>query len=144
MGYKIEIDSLNENTRIINFIVDLGEDIILNDGNIKTDLYIASLLQMFWAGNCVSHTIQFDPNIDDEVFNKLIQQYSTKLKTMCFLPKRCEYYKQLPIEELTDEQYDNEIKDIKMRKSSFERYNWFSCEYSTNDIYCDNDRCNNF
>ena len=144
MGYKIEIDSLNENTRIINFIVDLGEDIILNDGNIKTDLYIASLLQMFWADNCVSHTIQFDPNIDDEVFNKLIQQYSTKLKTMCFLPKDCTYYPQMPLEKLTDKQYDNEIKDIKMRKSSFERYNWFSCEDSTNDIYCDNDRCNNF
>lgn len=149
LGYKVEKDVVNPNTMIINFIVELDNCVVLNDGNIETDLCLASLLQMYWADNNVSMTIQFDPNIDNNEFNKIIIKYSNKLKTMCFLPRNCTYYPQLPMEELTNEQYEEEVKSIKSRKINYERHNWFNdeCENIVTDgvceNYCDNDKCMN-
>ena len=88
LGYKIEQDVVNPNTKIINFIINLDNCVILNDENIENDLCIASILQTFWADQSVSMTIQFDPNIDDNEFNEIINKYSKTLKTIGFLPKQ--------------------------------------------------------
>ena len=111
MGYNIEDDEVCKDNKIINFIVDIG-DIKLNSGNMRDDLDIAVLMQKHWCDNNVSMTIQFDPNIKDEEFNDIIKEYSKKLKTLCFLPRACTYYKQLPYEELSNEQYDMEMNNI--------------------------------
>ena len=67
---------------------------------------------------------------------------------MCFLPRQCTYYKQLPMEELTNEQYEEELQAIKKRKLNYQRYNWFDSDNekvndSNNYIYCDSEKCIN-
>ena len=47
LGFKVEQDVVNPNTKIINFIISLDDCVMLNDGNIEKDLYLASILQMF-------------------------------------------------------------------------------------------------
>lgn len=150
LGYEIEDDVICSENKIIKFIIDLG-NIQLNTHNIEDDLELASILQGYWADNNISMTVQFNNDIDDNIFNDIIKKYSKKLKTLCFLPRDCKYYPQMPYEELTDDQYEEEMNNINKRKNlNQSRYNWFNNE-DRNDfheekelnIYCDSLSCLN-
>ena len=134
-GYKIEPDVYSPNTMCVEFPVK-EEHFVKGkrDVSMWEQLEIAAQYQHYWADNSVSVTITFKPDEADSIKTAL-EMYETRLKAVSFLRYEETGYEQAPYEPISEEQYNEMIKNIKPVQ-----------RFSTNDggsgtRYCDGESC---
>ena len=137
-GYKVEpCVGSEDSTVVVEIPVDVGEGIrTINDVSMWEQLSLAANMQRWWADNQVSCTITFKPETEGNHIASALDYFQYQLKGISFLPK-CDYgaFPQMPYEEITEETFKSQIKDLKPLK-----FNEVS-EESTGEQFCDGDSC---
>ncbi|MHA2037349.1 MAG: fused protease/ribonucleoside-triphosphate reductase, partial [Promethearchaeota archaeon] len=112
-GYKIEDDLYSPNTVVAEFpIHEKYFDRSKNEVSIWEQAENAATYQNYWSDNQVSITITFQQDEADQI-KHVLEAYEDKLKSASFLPIKEHGYKQAPYEEITEESYEEMIKNIK-------------------------------
>ena len=86
-----------------------------NDVSIWEQAENAAAYQKYWSDNQVSITITFQQEEAKEI-KHVLEAYEDKLKSASFLPIKEHGYKQAPYEEITKEEYERRIVNIKPLK----------------------------
>jgi len=115
-GYNIEpcVDD-KDMTVVVEIPIDVGEGVkTLNDVSIWEQLSLAALLQRYWSDNQVSCTITFNPERESNQIKPALEYFQYQLKGISFLPRiKGGAYPQMPYEEITAEQYNKLMLNIK-------------------------------
>jgi ribonucleoside-triphosphate reductase (thioredoxin) len=145
-GYHIEADaySKDKNSQVAEIPVSIGKNVrTLKDVSMWEQLHLAAFMQEHWADNQVSCTITFDPETEGSQISTALDFFQYKLKGISFLPRldaNNTVYKQMPYEEITEEQY----LQIHSRISRF-NLTENKKDYTPIDpnvaLFCDGDTC---
>ncbi|MFW6225439.1 MAG: fused protease/ribonucleoside-triphosphate reductase, partial [bacterium] len=135
-GYKVEEDKNDsENTMVVEFPVEIPNVRSISQVSMWEQLSIAAFLQKYWSDNQVSSTITFKEHEKNDIKNAL-NYFQYQLKSISFLPKiEKGAYPQMPYEEITKEQYEKEISNIK------NIYLKDTKEEAIPEKYCDTEHC---
>lgn len=96
---------------------------------------LAVFIQKWWADNQVSCTVTFKPEEAKEI-PFILKYYQYDLKAISFLPVAEKgAYQQMPYEAITEEEYNNLIKNILPLQINKVK------EDSKPELYCDSDKC---
>ena len=134
-GYKTEEDRYSPNTVCVEFPV--KEPYFVKgkkDISLWEQLEIAAQYQHYWADNSVSITVTFQPNEAKQIKSAL-EMYETRLKAVSFLKYEETGYEQAPYEPITEEQYNEMIKNVK----PLQRIE--TDEEGVGSKFCTNDTC---
>lgn len=114
-GYKVEYEekfdgTKNYNLAVVEFPCKFPEGtIVAKDVTAVEQLEIVKRLQTEWSDNSVSITIYFKREELNDIKEWLSENYNECLKTVSFLPFKDHAFKQMPLEEITKEQYEEMI-----------------------------------
>jgi adenosylcobalamin-dependent ribonucleoside-triphosphate reductase len=135
-GYKIEDAFDNpETTCVVEIPVFAGNCKTIDQVTIWEQLLLAAFLQEHWSDNQVSCTVTFKEWEKNQI-KPALDYFQYKLKGISFLPKTSSVsYTQMPYEEITKEQYDSLITNIKNMD------NKNITEDSKPELFCDNESC---
>ncbi|MFW9941550.1 MAG: ATP cone domain-containing protein [Candidatus Thorarchaeota archaeon] len=134
-GYKIEDDSYSPNTVVAEFpIHETYFDRSKNEVSIWEQAANAIDYQRVWSDNQVSITITFKAEEADQI-KHVLQFCEDKLKSASFLPIKEHGYKQAPYEEVTKEEYEEMISNVKPLFLDETR------DREIGEKFCDSDRC---
>jgi hypothetical protein len=137
-GYYHEDDVYSPNTVVYSFPMKQkstcrsAENVTMYE-----QILLGETLQSNWADNSVSQTIYFPAHTEARDLERLIAYSIASMKCMSFLPHTTKgVYKQSPYEDITEEEYNLMIKDIK-------RINWNNTKLKNGEgvKYCDGDKC---
>jgi len=120
-GYKTEFqinfdNSVDRNTIIVEFPCHAGENAILaKDMTAINQLELIKKIQTLWADNAVSCTVYYKKEELKEIKDWLNENYDNSIKSVSFLLHKEEDhgFKQPPYQEITEEQHNELIKNIK-------------------------------
>lgn len=120
-GYKTEFqinfdNSIDRNTIIVEFPCYSGENVKLaKNMTAIQQLELLKKIQTDWADNAVSCTVYYHKEELKDIKEWLNQNYDNSVKSVSFLlHKDTEHgFKQPPYQEITEEKYNELIKDIK-------------------------------
>jgi adenosylcobalamin-dependent ribonucleoside-triphosphate reductase len=133
-GFKTEPDKYGTRATVVSFPVkEEYYDRSVQDVSMWEQLENASQIQEVWADNQVSVTISFSPEEAKDIKNAL-ELYETRLKGVSFLPKKDHGYEQAPYIPITEEQYNELIKEVKPLKIKEDSHDQV-------DKFCDGDSC---
>lgn len=113
-GYHVEPDHYATASMVIAFPVHvphLGrrkDEVPLWE---KVDL--AAQMQRYWSDNQVSCTAEFNPETESKHIPQILAAYEDRLKGIAFLPAAKHGYEQPPYEQITKEEYDKLVKNLK-------------------------------
>jgi adenosylcobalamin-dependent ribonucleoside-triphosphate reductase len=134
-GYKVEPAIGQESTTmVVEFPVKENNFVKgKSDVTIWEQVQNAVFYQKFWADNQVSITVSFKATEADEI-QHVLELNEDSLKGISFLPLSDHGYQQAPYEEITKQEYDKMVKNIKVM------------EYNQDiDVvvpkFCDSDTC---
>lgn len=135
-GYYIEEATDNpETTVVVEIPVYAGNCKTINQVTMWEQLLLTAFLQEYWADNQVSCTITFKEWEKNQI-KPALEFFQYKLKAVSFLPKTSSIsYPQMPYEEITKEQYEELVKQIKPFNSKN------ITEDSKPELFCDNESC---
>jgi len=134
-GMHVEKDVVSQGTMVVSIPVKIDGVRTVNEVSMWEQLSLAALIQRWWADNQVSCTVTFKPEEADQIKHAL-NYFQYQLKGVSFLPKTEQgSYAQMPYEEITKEQYDQMVKDIKPLN-----FNGMS-EDSVPEKFCDSSSC---
>ena len=112
-GYKMEDDLYSPNTLCVEFPV---HEPHFQKGKRSVSMWeqleIAAQYQHYWADNSVSVTVTFKPEEASQIKDAL-EMYESRLKAVSFLKYEETGYDQAPYESITEEQYEEAIRQIK-------------------------------
>jgi hypothetical protein len=134
-NYRIEKDQYSNNTMVIEFPCKCEN---FNRG--KEDVSIweqaenAAAYQKYWSDNQVSITITFKPEETDQI-EHVLECFEDKLKAVSFLPIKEHGYEQAPYEEITKEEYEKRMSELKPLKLSE------TVDEAIGEKFCDSDTC---
>ena len=115
-GYRVE-DAFGEETTtsVVEIPVHLEENVrTISDVSMYEQLNLAAFMQRYWADNQVSCTITFDPKTEGPHIAHMLQYFQYQLKGVSMFPKfEPGHFPQLPYEEISEEVYNERIKEIK-------------------------------
>lgn len=137
-GYKIEpAFGSEDSTLVVEIPVDVGEGIrTVNQVSMWEQLSLAAFMQRNWADNQVSCTVTFKESEKHDISNAL-NYFQYLLKGVSFLPKTSVgAYKQMPYEEITEEEYLKITKNLK-----FLSFRNVKGNEAIVDKFCNNDTC---
>lgn len=135
-GYKME-DLVDDPiyTVVVEIPVYIEDVRTLSEVSMWEQLELAAFLQQYWADNQVSCTITFKEHEKDQIASAL-NYFQYRLKGVSFLPKlKKASFPQMPYEEITKEEYNELIKNIKPLQ-----FNGIGVD-STPEMFCNNDTC---
>lgn len=138
-NYHIEEASEDpEYTAVVEFPIDMGAGVrSAKDVSMWEQLELAALVQTYWADNSVSITVTFDPDTEASQIPNALDYFQYKLKTVSFLPRHSGgAYKQMPYESITEEVYNERIKNLKRPN-----YKKLKEAEAVGELYCENDTC---
>lgn len=138
-GYIIEpVKGQEDSTVVVEIPVDVGEGVrTLETVSMWEQLEMAAFMQEHWADNSVSVTITFDPETEGPFIEQALDIFQYKLKSVSFLPRLEKgAYAQMPYEKITEEKYNELIKNIKTLSFKTVRKNLAEIER-----FCSNDTC---
>lgn len=138
-GYHIEPAFGSEDTTVVVEIpVDVGEGIrTVSEVSMWEQLSLAAFMQKYWADNQVSCTVTFNPETEGDQIEHALNYFQYQLKGISFLPKvEKGVYKQMPYEEITEERYNELMKNIIPIS-----FNDIMGEDAVGEKYCSNDSC---
>jgi ribonucleoside-triphosphate reductase len=139
-GYKIEKDVVSANTSVVYFPVHSGHPRSEKDVTLFEKIALAATAQKYWSDNGVSVTLSFDKETESKHVAPALHMYEGQLKAVSFLPMGNTVYPQQPYTQITKEEYESYIGNIK-------KINW-SAIYdgidnldSVGEAYCTTDVC---
>ena len=118
-GYRINPElrfdeTLNRDLMIVDFPVKFDDNTLLEkDCGTINQLNIVKKLQKCWADQAVSVTTYYRKDEIDDIKKWLKENYDDNVKTLSFLLKTDHGFKQPPLEEITEEEYNNYVSKIK-------------------------------
>ncbi len=134
-GYKIEDDLYSPNTVVVEFpIHEKYFDRSKNEVSIWEQAENAAAYQKYWSDNQVSITITFKDEEENQI-KHVLECYEDKLKSVSFLPIKEHGYKQAPYEEITKEQFETIVKNLKPFNLNETK------DRAIGEKFCDSDRC---
>lgn len=132
-GYKVEPDVYSDNTMVVEMPVK-GEGIPSEkEVSIFDKADVASFMARVWADNAVSCTITFQEH-EKQYIETVLRNNADKWKSVSFLPISHASYPQMPYEEITKEEYEDLIKDIK-------QVSFLGDSDGSMEKYCETDVC---
>ena len=112
-GYVVEQDKYSPNTVCVEFPVkEEYFDRSKRDVSMWEQLELAAQVQQYWADNQVSVTVTFKKEEAGDIKHAL-ELYETRLKGVSFLPLDDHGYEQAPYEEITKEEYEKRVGNIR-------------------------------
>ena len=138
-GYKIEpAFGSEDSTLVVEVPVDVGEGIrTVSEISMWEQMSLAAFMQKYWADNQVSCTVTFDPETEGYQISSALNYFQYQMKGISFLPKmEMGAYKQMPYEEITNEEYDKMVKQL-----SFLSFRQVKGNEAEIDKFCNNDTC---
>ena len=139
-GYKIEKDLVSANTQVVYFPVHSGHPRSEKDVTLFEKIALAATAQKYWSDNGVSVTLSFDKETETKHIAPALHMYEGQLKAVSFLPMGNTVYPQQPYTQITKDEYESYIGNIK-------KINW-SAIYdgidnldSVGEAYCTTDSC---
>jgi len=133
--YKVEEDVMDPSSMVVEVPIAINGVRTINKVSMWQQLSLAAFIQKWWADNQVSCTITFQEDEAREI-PAALEYFQYQLKGVSFLPKTEHgVYQQMPYEEITEEEYNEMIKDIKPLN-----FNDIG-EESIPEKYCDGDNC---
>lgn len=133
-GYHVEEDVYDNSSNVVSIPVFI-EGRTNKEVSAWEQVNLASFIQRWWADNQVSCTITFTKEESKELL-PILKYGQYNLKAISFLPKTEKgAYKQMPYEEISEELYNNLIKEIKPLDFSKMQQD------SIADKFCDGDFC---
>ena len=137
-GYTLEDCVGSEDTTLVVSIpvkIDAGV-LTIKEVPMWKQLSIAALLQKYWSNNMVSATITFQPE-EAKYIKDALEIYQYQLKGISFLPiTERGAYPQMPYEAITEEKYNELIKDLVSVD-----FNIVKDEEAEFEKFCDSDKC---
>lgn len=113
-GYVVEPDEYSVHTRVISFPVHTpGQSRRKSDVPLREKIEIAAQMQFWWSDNQVSCTAEFDPETEAKKIPEILTEYESRLKAMALLPSGHRAYRQLPYEEITEQEYSEMLRKLK-------------------------------
>jgi len=132
-GYKVEKDKYSPNTLCVEFPVKEPHFVKgKKDVSMWEQLEIAAQYQHYWADNSVSITVTFNDSEADQIKDAL-ELYESRLKAVSFLKYQKTGYEQAPYEPISEEQYNQMIKNIKPLQRIETNQEGVGSKYCTND-----------
>lgn len=133
-GYYFE-DSVYDKT---NFSVQIPVSIkgvrTVNEVTAWEQSHLATFIQEYWADNQVSCTVTFQPNEAKDIPH-ILDMIQYKCKGISFLPKTdLGAYQQMPYEEVSEEKYNELVKDLKPMDFSYLGEDSIGEKFCTNDV----------
>jgi adenosylcobalamin-dependent ribonucleoside-triphosphate reductase len=146
-GYTIEKDFYDSSSHVIEFPVwqlqnnnikadTKGKFRTVNDLSLWEQVSLQSLMQENWADNQISSTIEIKKGEENDI-EPILNYFQYHLKSISFLPSDQKEYKQMPIEPITKEKYEELISKIK----KIDYYTKIKIEDAQGDKYCTNEIC---
>ena len=139
-GYKIEDDLVSANTVVAYFPVKSGHPRSEKDVTLFEKIGLAATAQKYWSDNGVSVTLSFDSEKEREHVAPALHLYEGELKAVSFLPMGNTVYPQQPYTQISEEDYNSYIGQIK-------QINWAAIYDGVDNLeaqgemYCSTDVC---
>ena len=139
-GYKIEDDLVSANTVVVYFPVKSGHPRSEKDVTLFEKIGLAATAQKYWSDNGVSVTLSFDSEKEREHVAPALHLYEGELKAVSFLPMGNTVYPQQPYTQISEEDYNSYIGQIK-------QINWAAIYDGVDNLeaegekFCNNDVC---
>jgi ribonucleoside-triphosphate reductase len=139
-GYKMEPDLVSQNTTVVYFPVNSGQKRSEKDVTLFEKIALAATTQKYWSDNGVSVTLSFDKETEKKHIAPALHMYEGQLKAVSFLPMSNITYPQQPYTQITKEEYDEYIGQIK-------KINWSAIYDGIDNLeamgeaYCTTDVC---
>ncbi len=106
-GYPVEPDVYSDDTMVVSFPVHVDRMTrSKSDVSLREKVDLAAQIQRYWADNQVSCTAEFDPELEGDDLERILQAYEDRLKAISFLPEGGHGYEQPPYEAITREEYE--------------------------------------
>jgi ribonucleoside-triphosphate reductase len=139
-GYKIEDDLVSQNTSVVYFPVSSEHDRSEKDVTLFEKIGLAATTQKYWSDNGVSVTLSFDKETETKHVAPALHMYEGQLKAVSFLPMGNNTYPQQPYTQITEDQYNDYIGNIK--KIDFSAiYDGVDNLEAQGERFCTNDSC---
>jgi adenosylcobalamin-dependent ribonucleoside-triphosphate reductase len=139
-GYKMEPDLVSANTTVVYFPVHSGHARSEKDVTLFEKIGLAATTQKYWSDNGVSVTLSFDKEKETEHIAPALHMYEGQLKAVSFLPMGNKTYPQQPYTQITKDEYNEYIGQIK-------KINWSAIYDGVDNLeaegeaYCTTDTC---
>jgi adenosylcobalamin-dependent ribonucleoside-triphosphate reductase len=139
-GYKIEKDLVSANTQVVYFPVHSGHPRSEKDVTLFEKIALAATAQKYWSDNGVSVTLSFDKETESKHVAPALHMYEGQLKAVSFLPMGNHTYPQQPYTQITREEYESYLGQIK-------KINWDAIYDGVGNLeamgeaYCTTDVC---
>lgn len=133
-GYRVEKDLTSARTAVVYFPIHDPVTMRTSDKvSIWEQMELLANLQAYWADNMVSNTINFRTHEAGEI-SKVIGMYSTRIKSVSFLPLTSHGYAQAPYIPISKEAYEEAVKDLKPLNLS-------GVKHEVDEKYCTGEVC---
>jgi len=139
-GYKMEADLVSQNTTVVYFPVHSGHARSEKDVTLFEKIGLAATTQKYWSDNGVSVTLSFDKDKETEHVAPALHMYEGQLKAVSFLPMGNKTYPQQPYTQITKDEYNAYVGEIK-------KINWSAIYDGVDNLeaegeaYCTTDTC---
>lgn len=127
-GYFVEYSTkfdgtIDYNTSIVSFPCEFkGDEVIVEDQmSIEKQMDLVKQMQTVWSDNAVSCTIYYEKDELGIIKDWLSKNYKDCIKSISFCLKNDSGFKQMPLEEISKEEFDKMVKSIKPINLSAEK-----------------------
>ncbi len=128
------------NTTVVYFPVHSGHARSEKDVTLFEKIALAATAQKYWSDNGVSVTLSFDKETETKHIAPALHMYEGQLKAVSFLPMGNTVYPQQPYTEITEEEYNSYIGQIKKIDWSA-IYDGIENLEAQGEMYCTTDAC---
>jgi len=139
-GYLMEADLVSANTTVVYFPVHSGHPRSEKDVTLFEKIALAATAQKYWSDNGVSVTLSFDKETEAKHVAPALHMYEGQLKAVSFLPMGNHTYPQQPYTQITEEEYNAYIGQIKKIDWSA-IYDGVENLEAQGEMYCTTDAC---
>ena len=139
-GYKMEPDLVSANTTVVYFPVHSGHSRSEKEVTLFEKIALAATAQKYWSHNGVSVTLSFDKETESKHIAPALHMYEGQLKAVSFLPMGNKVYPQQPYTEITEEEYNAYLGQIKKIDWSA-IYDGVENLEAQGEMYCTTDAC---
>jgi ribonucleotide reductase alpha subunit len=105
-GYPVEESVYSKGQWVVSFPIKSPFKRSEKDVTIWEKVALAAEAQHWWSDNSVSVTVSYDPDTEAGYIDPILSLYEGRLKTVSFLPMDKSVYKQMPYEEISEDQYN--------------------------------------
>lgn len=137
-GVPNEEDKFSDATRVYEFPLQYGggRTRSAREVSLWEQAALVAMAQRAWADNAVSNTLTFRPDEEAQV-EAVLSYYAPQVKSMSMLPHREGIYEQMPLEEISPEEF-------RARRESISKLDWRAMnQREAEDVekYCTTDAC---